>query len=62
MLYLLYEATNMHSNEFFVALFLFDSVLNLKVDLFLKMYVIRVYTTFKNVVTKLEGFNIISIY
>lgn len=41
----------MHSNEFFVALFLFDSVLNLKVDLFLKMYVIRVYTTFKNVVT-----------
>lgn len=36
--------------------------LNLKVDLLLKMYVIRVYTTFKNVVTKLEGFNIISIY
>lgn len=55
----------MHSNEFFVAFFfLFDSVFEskFKVDLLLKMYVIRVYTTFKNVVTKLEGFNIISIY
>lgn len=48
--------------NFLLHYFLFDSVLNLKVDLFLKMYVIRVYTTFKNVVTKLEGFNIISIY
>lgn len=48
--------------NFLLYYFLFDFVLNLKVDLFLKMYVIRVYIIFKNVVIKFEGFNIIFIY
>lgn len=60
---LLQEATLMHNNEYFLLFCLFDSMSESKSRIFfLKIYIISVYITFKNVVTNIKGFNIISIY